>query len=112
VLESFSLQGIFGFIAILTFYLSLIMLSFHKYSSHRSVIYIAFPIIAFGLSDVIFLQSAATMALSIDIALLMSLRNPVFTSGTAAIAFPETQGRIIDTGSEMSSSRSRWSSHH
>jgi|GEM_PF-410807 O-antigen ligase len=112
VLESFSLQGIFGFIAILTFYLSLIILSFHKYSSHRSVIYIAFPIIAFGLSDVIFLQSAATMALSIDIALLMSLRNPVFTSGTTAIAFSETQGRIIDTDSEMSSSRSRWSSHH
>ncbi len=74
VLESLSLQGSAGAMALFLFYLSLLILSFHQRSGCKDLLYITFPLIAFGLSDVLFLQSAAAMAISINIALLMALK--------------------------------------
>ncbi len=74
-LESLTLQGSFGIAALSLFYFSLLMLSCHRRSRHDALSYIAFPLIAFGLFDVIFLQSAAVMTISINLALLVSLKN-------------------------------------
>lgn len=75
ILETLSLQGIYGLFALLFFYISCLYFSLNKRDgfSNNSTLFIISPVIAFGFTDVVLIQSNTALVVIISLALTIPL---------------------------------------
>lgn len=74
MLETLSLQGLFGLCALLFFYFSSLYFSLKKgIDNHSNTFFVIFPVITFGITDVVLIQSNTAMVIIISLALSIPL---------------------------------------